>query len=352
MVIAALDCLVMVFNALLAPQLLANEVLTWHDFLASLVTVLGVMLVVFAGPKNADEYDGDQLISLMKNPAFIVFASLCVTACASMQGALNWAQKALGKHRTNDDTKPTGAACAVAAGTVPAILSSFNLQLSKCTGELIHTSLGGDNQFSDWPVYVFIVLLVICNTMQVVSLQHALRNYDALLIVPIFQVQLTVFAIVNGGIFFDEFSQWTDATEPALFFTGLATCLFGVLLLSRRKFLARQAGHSPGPSPKKLDSLSVCTNSPAAAGGGGGGGAAPLTPGSRSWKSRSFSFKNPNLGILLEPSVSGGVALLAADNQALTSMDDDFVNLDDTVGTPRSMNPLYQLEDKDWSDSK
>eukprot|EP00755_Sulcionema_specki_P006704 Sspe_Gene.36192::Locus_17510_Transcript_1_1_Confidence_1.000_Length_1487::g.36192::m.36192 len=242
-IIAALDALVLVFNSVFAPQLLGEKV-KLQDWAGNFIIIFGVVLVVAFGPSGAGSYSGDELIILLKRTPFIVYASCCLGLVFALLVFLRVGRKTWGREAMGDERSTLGCVAALAAGTIPAVLSSFNLQLSKITGELVATTIDGDNQFKSYPVYMFLVLLIACNTWQVDRLQHALGNYSALLIVPVFQVALTIFAVVNGGIYFDEFSRWEHPSSVVVFVTGIVLSLLGVLFLSfRDSFIDRWAHH-------------------------------------------------------------------------------------------------------------
>jgi hypothetical protein len=60
-----------------------------------------------------------------------------------------------------------------------------------------------------------------------------LQRYDALLQIPVFYVVWTLFDVIGGGIYFDEFSGFT-ATQYALFISGVVIIFLGVAVLADR----------------------------------------------------------------------------------------------------------------------
>ena len=60
-----------------------------------------------------------------------------------------------------------------------------------------------------------------------------LQRYDALLQIPVYFVVWTVFDVVGGGIYFDEFRGFT-AEQYGLFITGVAVIFAGVIVLADR----------------------------------------------------------------------------------------------------------------------
>ena len=106
-----------------------------------------------------------------------------------------------------------------------ALLSSFNILASKMVGELLLTTIEGDDQFRSPVAYIFIGSLVVCNTCSIVLLSLSLSKFDALFIVPCYQVSFTILCIVSGGTFFDEFHFFSFIQWPFFMFGMLsATC--------------------------------------------------------------------------------------------------------------------------------
>eukprot|EP01065_Artemidia_motanka_P009758 TRINITY_DN15041_c0_g1_i1.p1 TRINITY_DN15041_c0_g1~~TRINITY_DN15041_c0_g1_i1.p1 ORF type:complete len:459 (+),score=88.17 TRINITY_DN15041_c0_g1_i1:49-1425(+) len=298
-VVASLDSLVLVFNALWAPLLLGEHP-GRSDWLWNGVIICGVALVVVFGPSMSQEHTGREMLALLVRPAYVVFAATAVgiyvacvmyrakhtrpevrrrtSRCASSSSlqqhppsvargvSIESCKERIGgaspesaqSHQAPRDGDPpplqrtpsiivdvSDPAGALAAGLAPAVLSCFCLQLSKVLGELIADTVRGRNQFDDWPVYLFIIALAVVNAQQVKNLQAALNEFSTLVIVPIFQVTLTILAVVGGGIYFREFELWTDPAEasmapssskaaPLIFSVGLILAVTGVLFLSLR----------------------------------------------------------------------------------------------------------------------
>ena len=104
---------------------------------------------------------------------------------------------------------------------------------SKIVGELVYTSaVDGKNQFAKFEAWIFVIALIVCNTTSIVLLSLSLSKFDALFIVPCFQVVFTVFCIISGGIYFNEFYFFSFYQWP-LFMFGMLSGLAGVVILSR-----------------------------------------------------------------------------------------------------------------------
>jgi hypothetical protein len=73
-------------------------------------------------------------------------------------------------------------------------------------------------------------------------LNEALRIYDVLFIIPVFQVMWVTLSVVGGGIFFHEFEECFQGFTAFMFSLGLMTIFLGVFLLSPQPGDSPQAG--------------------------------------------------------------------------------------------------------------
>jgi uncharacterized membrane protein len=76
----------------------------------------------------------------------------------------------------------------VSYGSYTALLGSFNIQFSKILGELVQTSFAGDNQFDKPVPWMFAAALLVCNSSSIMLLNSCLAKFDALFIIPLYQV--------------------------------------------------------------------------------------------------------------------------------------------------------------------
>ncbi|RIB13355.1 hypothetical protein C2G38_2041049 [Gigaspora rosea] len=89
------------------------------------------------------------------------------------------------------------------------------------------------NQFTYFLSWIILIVTVITALGQVYWLNMGLRKYDALIQVPIFFCNWTVFDIIGGGIYYDEFRNYV-IEEYVMFIVGVLLIFFGVGILSKR----------------------------------------------------------------------------------------------------------------------
>ncbi|KAI9500571.1 magnesium transporter NIPA-domain-containing protein [Coemansia spiralis] len=90
-----------------------------------------------------------------------------------------------------------------------------------------------ENQFTSFIPWCILLVTAFTAASQVYWINQGLLRYDALLQVPVFYVVWTVFDIIGGGIYFNEFKLFTTV-KYVLFTLGVVVIFSGVGLLSNR----------------------------------------------------------------------------------------------------------------------
>lgn len=108
--------------------------------------------------------------------------------------------------------------------------------MGKCMSVLIQVSgrAGKDgyiNEFEIAPIWVILVVWLLMVTYWLRRLDGALALYPPMFIIPVMQVFFVFFAIICGGLFFEEFLGM-DGGQIAGFCCGVILILGGVYLLA------------------------------------------------------------------------------------------------------------------------
>eukprot|EP00944_MAST-04C_sp_MAST-4C-sp1_P015785 g15785.t1 len=138
-----------------------------------------------------------------------------------------------------------GKRLALSFALVAAILAGYATVLVKIVLTLVEVSANGDNQFVQFSTYVFILFLIVFEVIHINYLNNGLRHFDAMLFVPMFMVSMTVITSISGGIFFQEFVNFT-VLQYIFYPLGLLCTVIGVFILSQRD-AAKKAEHSETP---------------------------------------------------------------------------------------------------------
>ncbi|KAI8811268.1 hypothetical protein BJ742DRAFT_674804 [Cladochytrium replicatum] len=114
------------------------------------------------------------------------------------------------------------------------LMATITVLFAKSTIHLLSTTIvGGNNQYDNILAYVITLVTIITAVSQVYWINMGLQRYDALLQVPVFYVVWTLFDVVGGGIYFDEFKDFTTV-KYILFCSGVSIIFMGVAILATR----------------------------------------------------------------------------------------------------------------------
>mmetsp|Transcript_2055 Transcript_2055/g.5490 ORF Transcript_2055/g.5490 Transcript_2055/m.5490 type:complete len:426 (-) Transcript_2055:1998-3275(-) len=102
--------------------------------------------------------------------------------------------------------------------------------LSMLLSQLLNPAPEHGNPLKTYETYFIILGFAAAATFWMLRLNHALKLFDALYMIPMMQLSWMLFSSLSGGIFYEEFVQWQwqNYVMYALSFTMI---LFGVVLL-------------------------------------------------------------------------------------------------------------------------
>lgn len=133
---------------------------------------------------------------------------------------------------------------------VSALIGTQSVLQSKCFAELVKATLTGDNQFNQ-PFVYFVIVNFICGlSFWLYRMNSALKMFDGLIIIPLLQVFWTTCAILQGGVFFQEFSKFSP-WQSLCFLLGVLIVFLGVFMLTPHP--KEKNGHRPELLPTDSD---------------------------------------------------------------------------------------------------
>jgi surface polysaccharide O-acyltransferase-like enzyme len=105
---------------------------------------------------------------------------------------------------------------------------------AKATIHLIEPTLfQNNNQFTSIEAYMFTVITLFTAVSQIYWINNGLARYDALIQIPVFYVSWTLFDVVGGGIYYEEFRGFS-VHQFILFCLGIVVIFCGVFVLAGR----------------------------------------------------------------------------------------------------------------------
>ena len=115
---------------------------------------------------------------------------------------------------------------------VSGMIGTLSVLFAKSAAVLIRSSrLEHHNEFLNPLAWFILLAWFVTMLFWLYRLNTGLSHYDSLLVVPLFQMNWTLFSIITGGIYFQEFAGFTKM-RFLLFFLAVALIVGGVYLLS------------------------------------------------------------------------------------------------------------------------
>lgn len=100
------------------------------------------------------------------------------------------------------------------------LIGAFSVLQAKSVSILLRVTFQGDNQFTNILTYVFLFLMVITIVIQTNYLAIALKYFDALYVVPVFQCFWISGSTIGGALFYQELKTF-NSLQWAMFPLGV-----------------------------------------------------------------------------------------------------------------------------------
>lgn len=233
-IISCMGSLTLVLNMILAP-LLINEDVYLRDVAVNGLVIVGTLISVWFGPHETPAYDLDDLMRLVQEPTFIMYQSLFGMWVLSL--VVVWMDL------REDVDRPHYLASLelltrrhllrfsypAIAGSIGGITAAY----AKASIELIKTSILGENQFGFAGTYIIIGIMILSVTLQIKFLNAGLKRYEAMYVVPVYQVFWIISGILAGMFYFHEIQGLSEG-QVRLFSLGAGISITGIFLHSKR----------------------------------------------------------------------------------------------------------------------
>lgn len=226
----------MVFNTLVAPIIL-GETLTLSDISGTGIIIGGMILTVLCAEKETPTYDMHDIRELYQRYVMIIYVVILLglviffTYMAHTLGEAKDTQENILKHWKNETMQFL---CTLCYPILGGLWGGHTILSAKIIVELMKTTFNGSNQLF-YPEFWFAVcVLVCCLITQTKYLNGGLQRFDALFIVPVYQVIFMYTGIIGGGVFFDEFSSF-GPVNFLIFAGGSFLVAFGVIYVAQRQ---------------------------------------------------------------------------------------------------------------------
>ena len=229
-----------VLSALASVQFVSNLVFgaaflgekpTGRMVAGTMLIVCGILFVIlFSNTSSNQDYVMDDLLELYRSPVYIVYISLLSAIGAGAYCAYQRFSKAGQQIGPGGIKLPDPIAKPLCFSLYSAIIGTQGVTFSKMFVELIRSNFSPDYppQAGYVLTWVFLLGLIVCGIFWDKQLNSGLREFDALVIVPMMQAFWTMLTIINGGVYFQEFQQLTPK-GATMFVVGVVVVVVVVL---------------------------------------------------------------------------------------------------------------------------
>ncbi|PQQ00919.1 putative magnesium transporter NIPA8 isoform X2 [Prunus yedoensis var. nudiflora] len=114
---------------------------------------------------------------------------------------------------------------------VSGAVGSFSVLFAKSLSNLLRLAMSSSYQLHSWFTYSMLLLFLSTAGFWMARLNEGLSLFDAILIVPMFQIAWTFFSICTGFVYFQEY-QVLNALRTTMFILGMMSVFVGISLLA------------------------------------------------------------------------------------------------------------------------
>lgn len=227
--LAALGSIQFVSNIAFACFVLKKTV-TVKVLIATAFIVLGNIFLVAFGNHQSPVYTPEQLAEKYSNIAFLLYCLILATVVALHHSVYRRGELLLAI--PGDELKAYWQmllpfSYAVVSGAV----GSCSVLFAKSLSNLLRLSISSGYQLHSWFTYSMLLLFLSTAGFWMARLNEGLSLFDAILIVPMFQIAWTFFSICTGFVYFQEY-QVFDALRTTMFVLGMLSVFVGISLLA------------------------------------------------------------------------------------------------------------------------
>ncbi|XP_073019150.1 probable magnesium transporter NIPA8 [Primulina eburnea] len=207
-----------------------NKTVTVKVLVATAFIVLGNIFLVAFGNHQSPVYTPEQLAENYGSVSFLIYCLILVLVVGFHHSVYRKGELLLAN--PGNDIKPYWRmllpfSYAVVSGAV----GSCSVLFAKSLSNLLRLSFSSGYQLHSWFTYSMLLLFFSTAGFWMARLNEGLSLFDAILIVPMFQIAWTFFSICTGFMYFQEY-QVLDALRTTMFILGMISVFIGISLLA------------------------------------------------------------------------------------------------------------------------
>nr|CAD1836690.1 unnamed protein product [Ananas comosus var. bracteatus] len=227
--LAALGSIQFVSNLIFAYFVFHKNILT-KVLLGTAFIVFGNIFLVSFGNHQSPVYTSELLIANYSNSVFLLY-------CLSLALVVALNQYIYRKVKANllafghDFSAYRHAFLPFSYAVVSGAIGSWSVLFGKSLSNMLRLTVGSNYKLDSWFTYLMLLLLFFTGGFWMARLNEGLSQFDAIFIVPMFQLVWTFFSVCTGFVYFQEYQAF-DAIKLTMFLLGLAFVSIGILLLA------------------------------------------------------------------------------------------------------------------------
>lgn len=227
--LAALGSVQFVSNIAFAYFVL-NKLVTVKVLAATAFIVLGNVFLVAFGNHQSPVYTPEQLAEKYSNITFLFYCLILMLIVAFHHAVYRRGELLIAV--SGQELRPywhmlLPFSYAIVSGAV----GSCSVLFAKSLSNLLRLAMSSNYQLHSWFTYSMLLLFLSTAGFWMTRLNEGLSLFDAILIVPMFQIAWTFFSICTGFVYFQEY-QVFDALRTTMFILGMTSVFVGICLLA------------------------------------------------------------------------------------------------------------------------
>jgi hypothetical protein len=227
-------------------KVVLGEDVTLKTIIATLTIIAGNAMVVYFSSHSSRIFTAQDLLDFYDTD-FNFYLFMCLGLVAICRGIY---QSIDNKVSAGLQVKNSNLWLPLLYAITSAVLGTQSVVQAKCLSILLRATLDGDNQLTNWFTYFVLFYWLGATSFWLTRMNKALSMFDGLFIIPVLQVFWTFFAIVSGGIYFEEFKSFTWPQMIGFIF-GVSIVFLGVYMLSPKN--PQELGQSVGDDPSDTE---------------------------------------------------------------------------------------------------
>ncbi|KAL0055267.1 hypothetical protein WJX82_009682 [Trebouxia sp. C0006] len=202
-------------------QFVSNVFFAWfvlHEradrrvIVATAMIVVGCIVLVAFGNHQSKPMNSRQLQHLFQNDIYIAYLSWLLATAGLAYIVYQIGTQKLKREGLGGMSHRWMKALPISYSLFSGMIGTQSVLFSKALSTLMRTTIDGHSQLGTWFFWLVLVLFLCCAYFWVTSLNKALRLFPAVVIVPTMQISWTLFSVVSGGIYYQEYHAFTAFT--------------------------------------------------------------------------------------------------------------------------------------------